>query len=153
MLRARHSVVCVLVGSTTYNSGWAKYEIARAIVDRKGLLAVHINGINHHQRKAPDGLGINPLHMMGIYRSPNGIHYLVDRRPVVVNAATAELGFKWHFYEDYKDAVSLPAYMPPMGLETVVALSQHTHEYDMMAGGGYQNLWGWIETAAVDAGR
>jgi hypothetical protein len=90
---------------------------------------------------------------MGIYRSPNGIHYLVDRRPFVVNAATAELGFKWHFYADYKAAVSLPAYMPPMGWETVVALSQHTHEYDIIAGGGYQNLWGWIQTTAVDAGR
>ena len=48
------SVVCVLVGSTAYNSRWAKYEIARAIVDRKGLLAVHING---HQSSPAEGSG------------------------------------------------------------------------------------------------
>jgi hypothetical protein len=146
------SVVCALVGSTTWNSRWAKYEIARSIIDGKGLLAVHINSINHHQRKAPDRLGVNPLHMMGIYRSRNG-YYLVDRHPVLLNAAMAEVGFEWRFYDDYKDPVSLPAYMSPMGLETVVALSHHTHEYDMIADGGYQNLWSWIETAAVVSGR
>src|SRR5699024_9299286 len=47
------SAVCVLVGSTTLDRRWVKYEIARAIIDGRGLLAVHLNSIKHHQTKGP----------------------------------------------------------------------------------------------------
>src|SRR5215472_11148772 len=44
------SAVCVLIGTKTWQSRWVKYEIARAVIEQRGLLAVHLNGINHHQR-------------------------------------------------------------------------------------------------------
>jgi hypothetical protein len=64
------SAMCVLVGTETWQSRWVKYEIARAVIDRRGLLAVHINGLNHVKRRMPDRPGYNPLHLMGVYRSP-----------------------------------------------------------------------------------
>ena len=135
-------------------SRWAKYEIARSVIDGKGLLAVHLNSINHNQLRAPDPLGINPLHVLGIYRSATGSYFLAEKRPVVTNATTGELGFEWLLYDDYKDPLSsLPKYIPALGLNTVVPLSRYTREYDMMAGGGYQKLWSWIEAAAKEAGR
>ena len=47
------SAVCVLAGSMTWNRRWIKYEIARAIIDGRGLLTVHLNSINHHRTKGP----------------------------------------------------------------------------------------------------
>src|SRR6185437_5106692 len=42
------SAVCVLAGSMTWDRRWVRYEIARAIIDGRGLLTVHLNNINHH---------------------------------------------------------------------------------------------------------
>jgi hypothetical protein len=37
------SAVCVLVGTETWTRRWVKYEIARSVMDERGLLVVHIN--------------------------------------------------------------------------------------------------------------
>jgi hypothetical protein len=157
------SVVCVTIGSKTWLSRWAKYEIARAIVDDKGLFAVHINSINHNQTKAPDLPGVNPLHIigvwntlhiMGVWKNENGTLYLVERHPIVVNAATAELGWEWRYYEDYKDALlRLPKFVSHIGVQEVVPLSRYTVEYDMMRDGGFKNIGDWIDKAAAEVGR
>jgi hypothetical protein len=42
------SAVCVLIGTETWLRRWVKYEIARAVIDGRGLLAVHLNSIRHH---------------------------------------------------------------------------------------------------------
>lgn len=76
---AHSSVICVLIGTDTWKSRWVRYEIARAVVDRRGLFAVHINGINHNVRRAPDALGYNPLDAMAVYKDPNGKYYLWER--------------------------------------------------------------------------
>jgi hypothetical protein len=60
------SAVCVLAGSDTWDRRWVRYEIARAIIDGRGLLTVHLNGINHHQTKGPHPRGRDPLAHMGI---------------------------------------------------------------------------------------
>ena len=147
------SVVCALVGSTTCNSRWVKYEIARAVVDGKGLLAVHLNSINHHERKAPDRPGVSPLHVMGIFRADSGNYYLVDKHPVLLDAATGNVGFEWRLYEDHKTNVPLPSFMPELNVGDALPLSPYVREYDMVRDRGYQNLWGWIETAVIAAGR
>jgi hypothetical protein len=148
------SVICVTVGTRTWNSRWAKYEIARSVVDDKGLFAVHINSINHNHTKTPDLLGINPLHMMGIWRNENETLYLVERHPVVVNAATAELGWEWRYYQDYKDPLKhLPKYIWHLGVNEIAVLSRYTAEYDMMRDGGFKNMGAWIDTAAAQVGR
>jgi hypothetical protein len=53
-----------------------KYEIARAVIDGRGLLAVHVSGLNHHVRRAPDPLGFNPLQLLGVYKHAHGSFYL-----------------------------------------------------------------------------
>jgi hypothetical protein len=148
------SVVCVAIGTKTWNSRWAKYEIARSVIDDKGLFAVHINGINHNITRAPDLLGVNPLHVIGIWRNEYGTFYLVEKHPVVVNTASAELGWQWRLYEDYKEALQkLPKYIPHLGVNEVAALSLFTAEYDMVRDGGFKNIGDWIDIAAAKVGR
>jgi hypothetical protein len=52
------SVACVLVGSGTWLRRWVRYEIARAIIDGLGLLAVHLNSIRDPNTRTtlPSGL-------------------------------------------------------------------------------------------------
>jgi MTH538 TIR-like domain (DUF1863) len=147
------SAVCVLIGTNTWKSRWVKYEIARAVIDQRGMLAVHLNGINHHVRKTPDRRGINPLHMMGVYHDPNGRFYLYEKHAVVTNAANAELGFEWRPYEDFTDPVSLPQYIPAISVGYVMPLSIHTLEYDAATHDAFNNIGAWIDAAAVQAGR
>ena len=66
------SAVCVLVGSETWLRRWVRYEIARAVIDELGLLAVHINSIRHHQRLTTDALGPNPLEYMAVGKVQDG---------------------------------------------------------------------------------
>jgi hypothetical protein len=146
------SVVCVLVGTNTWCSRWAKYEVARAIIDERGLLAVHINSIDHNIRKTTDKPGISPLHVMGIFHAANGDHYLYEKHVVLTSAATAELGYEWRPYEDFADPVPLPPYIPSPAVGYVIPLSIYTREYDM-GHDGFKNIGLWIDAAAVEAGR
>jgi hypothetical protein len=73
---AHASVVCVLVGSETWCRPWVRYEIARSVIDKKGLLAVHINSLRHHQRVVPDGHGDNPLDYMAVGCPKQGVYFL-----------------------------------------------------------------------------
>lgn len=147
------SAVCVLIGTSTWHSRWVKYEIARAVIDERGLLAVHLNGINHHIRRMPDQRGVNPLHMMGIYHHHNGNYCLYEKQVVVTNTATADLGFEWRPYKDFTDPVPLPKYIPAISFGFVMPLSICTREYDMTADDGFKNIGSWIDVAAALAGR
>jgi hypothetical protein len=147
------SVVCVLVGTQTWQSRWVKYEIARAVIDERGLLAMQLNGINHHIRKTPDRLGLNPLHMMGVYHHQNGRFYLYEKHVVVTNPANAEVGFEWRPYDDFTDPVPLPKYIPTIPVAHVMPLSIYTHEYDAVGHDSFKNIGAWIDAAAVQSGR
>jgi MTH538 TIR-like domain (DUF1863) len=146
------SGVCVLVGTDTWRSRWVKYEISRAVVDERGLLAVHINSLNHIERKAPDPLGYNPLEVMGIFRSPSNRYYLSERH-VIVDPTNGQLGWEWRQYEDYTDPVPLPKYIAQVGVNHVMPLSWVTAAYDYVADLGHKNIGTWIDSAAVAAGR
>jgi hypothetical protein len=149
----RHSsAVCVLTGTNTWKSRWVKYEIARAVIDERGLLAVQLNGINHHIRKTPDRIGLNPLHMMGVYHDHNGRFYLYEKHVVVTRAANAEVGFEWRPYEDFTDPVPLPKYIPIIPVAHVMPLSINTREYDAAGHDSFTN-GGGIDAAAMVAGR
>ncbi len=140
------SAVCVLIGTETWQRRWVKYEIARSVIDGKGLLAVHINGINHHQHRMPDERGYNPCGILGIDQSSNGNFYLVER--VHRNGA-----WRWEAYSDYISAVPLPKYIgrPPVP-GYPVRLAEVTREYDWSMN-GHQNIGGWIDMAAQHAGH
>lgn len=140
------SAVCVLVGTQTWQRRWVKYEIARSVIDGKGLLAVHINSINHHERRRPDERGYNPCGIMGIGQSSNGNYYLCEW---VLRQGT----WVWDWYKDYITAVPLPAYVrhPPVQGRPI-RLSDVTLEYDWSQN-GHQNIGNWIDLAATEAGR
>jgi hypothetical protein len=146
------SVVCVLVGGDTWNSRWVKYEIARAIIDKKGLLAVGINCLPHVQTGSADTPGINPLHVMGVYKS-NGRFYLAENRwePSVQNPLRYE--WRWYRYDDYTDPVSLPPYLSEKREPNVCALSEGAAYYDYANSGGTLQLGVWLDNAARQAGR
>jgi hypothetical protein len=147
----RHSsAIAVLVGTDSWQSRWVRYEIARAVIDRRGLLAIHVNGIDHHERRTPDALGYNPLDAMAVYKDPNGKYYLWEK------SSTADVngtpGWKWELYEDYTDPVPLPRYMPDMDVGYLRPLSTVTVVHDFRAHDGARNIGAWIDEAAARAG-
>lgn len=146
------SVVCVLVGSDTWNSRWVKYEIARAIIDKKGLVAVGINGLPHVQTGSADTPGINPLRVMGVYKS-NGRFYLAENRwvPSVQNPLVYE--WRWYRYDDYTDPLPLPPYLSEKREPDVCALSEGAAYYDYVNSGGTLQLGVWLDNAARQVGR
>jgi hypothetical protein len=150
------SVVCVLVGSLTWNRRWVRNEIARAIIDGRGLLVVHINNINHHQTKGPHPLGRNPLHHMGLAKlQPNKNepprYYLYEMD--IVRDADGGRTEEWSRYGDYTSPIKKPAWVgdPPMGY--VRRLSADTAEYDYELDNGHRNIGGWIDQGAKRVGR
>jgi hypothetical protein len=147
------SAVCVLVGTETWSRRWVKYEIARAVIDERGLLAVHINGLNHHQRGASDPNGFNPLHLLGVYKSPTGQFFLYEKRQVITNYLSQQTEWQWHPYEDYTLAVPLPRYIVAPDAGYVRPLAGGAREYDFVAGVGHKNLGTWVDAAAQDVGR
>lgn len=146
------SAVCVMVGTYTWERPWVRYEIARAIVDEKGLFAVHINGLRHHQRRTPDPLGPNPLDYMGIYHAHPGAYHVYERF-LRRNGVTGQLEWQWLPFEHYRRSVPLPKYMVAPQLGYVTPLSYWTNIYDYVTDRGSDNLGGWIDQAAKRAGR
>lgn len=150
------SAVCVLVGSNTWSRRWVRYEIARAIVDRRGLLAVHINNINHHQTKGPHSLGRNPLSHMGIAKlqlskwlAPQ--YYLYEMS--LVSDGYGEALERWTRYGDYTVPVKKPDWLTDPPLDHVMPLSADASEYDYVSNHGHRNIGSWIDRAAKQAGR
>ena len=147
------SAVCVLIGSQTWSRRWVKYEIARLVIDKKGLLAVHLNNLNHHVTRGPHPLGYNPLHLMGIYKSKVGRYYLYERRLVTTNFLLGQREWQWLPYQDYLFPVDLPKYLAEPWIGYVVPLSAGTAEYDFKLESGHKNLGAWIDVAAKVVGR
>lgn len=140
------SVVCVLAGSNTWQRRWVRYEIARSVVDEKGLLTVHVNGIRHHQEPfQPHPLGHNPLSYMGIARESQDKFYLCE-------LFYGSSGWNWQWYQDYTHPVNVPKYMNPPEVNQPVQLSQFTREYNWV-NGGHTQIGNWVDLAAQDAGR
>jgi len=147
------SVVCVLVGTYTWSRQWVKYEIARSIIDGRGLLAVHINGLNHHERRTPDALGYNPLLLLGVGRNQSGQLILFERREVILNALSGQREWQWLPYEDYTLAVPLPRYLAEPDRGYIRLLSGGATEYNFATDNGHKNLGSWVDQAAQAVGR
>jgi hypothetical protein len=101
-------LVCVLIGTDTWKSFWVRYEIALAVIGERGLLAVDLNSLRHHDRQVTDPLGVNPLQFMGVHRHTDGNWYLVER---CVTETSNGPAFEWHWYQEYKQQVKRPAYI------------------------------------------
>lgn len=135
------SVTCVLVGSETWTRRWVRYEIARSVLKRNGLLSVFIHGVANRDgvitTKGPD-----PLAQMGLYKADGGI-FLAEWKDG-----------KWVKYSDYTLAIPVADlwFDAPLNNQ-VVQLSNHCLSYDYKGQNGSTNIGGWIETAAGMAGR
>ena len=136
------SVVCVLVGTHTWSRRWVRYEIARSIADRKGLLAVDINGINHHQDRVPHPRGPNPLAQLAVGKVRDDTYRLFEWR----NGG-------WYRYDDYSLAVTMPRYLREPAVGYVTRLEEGTSFYDFASQNGSKNIGGWIDLAAARADR
>jgi len=150
------SAVCVLIGSETWLRRWVKYEIARAIIDGRGLLGVHLNSIRHHQTRTPHTRGYNPFEFMAVGKVQQGIlsapKYFMYEKVAVPNGI-AGYKFEWHRYGDYTNSVPLPAWLADPQPGYVTPLSDNTIVYDYIADNGHQNIGRWIDHAAQRAGR
>lgn len=114
------------------------------MIDGKGLVAIHINGIraiDPPHRTEPRG--INPAEQMGAGRRDNCNFYL---REYDVRSQS------WQWY-DYTRAVDLPRYLEAPGAGKVMSLDHGTPAYDWVGQNGYRNVGEWIDLAAADAGR
>lgn len=142
------SAVCLLVGAQTYLRPWVRYEIARSVIDERGLLAVHINNINHHVERRPHALGPNPLGYMGVFKhQPNAL-----ARPAYYLAEIGVEG-RWVRYANYTLAVPKPRYLPEPVEDHVTALSSGTRVHDFALQQGHRLMGGWIDQAAQAVGR
>lgn len=147
------STVCVLIGSGTAYRPWVKYEIARSVIDGRGLLGVHINGLNHHQRKALDWLGKNPIENMGIFKNARNEFYLYERKVKYSLMLGLQNQFEWVQYRDYVQQVKLPRYLKEPSVGYVMPLSAGTSVYDYVNHVGHKNIGAWIDLAAKAVGR
>jgi MTH538 TIR-like domain (DUF1863) len=147
------SVVCVLVGTESWWRRWVRYEIARAIIDERGLLAVHLNSIRDPNTLTTLPLGLNPLNYMAVGKVQVDVweparYYLFERN---LNMHTWQ--FEWVRYEDYTREVKLPRWLADPAPGFVTPLAPYTDEYDYMAQDGHKNIGGWIDWAARLVGR
>ncbi len=137
----------MLIGSETWSRRWVRYEIARAIIDGRGLLGVHINSLNHHERRVADALGPNPLDYMAIGRVQDGLlstpkYYLYEWKAGA-----------WQRYMDYQNAVPVPRWISETQINNLLQLSQIVTTYDYCRQDGHRNVGAWIDAAAARAGR
>ena len=66
------SVTCILAGTDTWRRWWVRYEVARSVLKRNGLLTVFIHSVQNHDKEVAQK-GANPLAQMGLYKTNNGI--------------------------------------------------------------------------------
>jgi hypothetical protein len=150
------SAVCILAGSNTWVRRWVRYEIARAIIDGRGLLTVHLNNINHHQTKGTHPRGRNPLAHMGIAKLQSDKRlppqYYLYEMTLVPDGCGGEIE-QWSRYSDHRASVKKPAWLTDPALDYVVPFSVDAAEYDYEQDNGHRNIGSWIDQAAKQAGR
>jgi Thoeris protein ThsB, TIR-like domain len=146
------TTVCVLSGANTWRSRWVKYEIARAVIEERGLLSIQVDDIEPN-RATPERPGLNPLHVMGLYQHENGHYYLVERHEVVKDVSTGALGFEWRLYADHPEPLVPPRYVGDIDMGRAAPLSLFTAEHDFLTEDGPTNMAAWIDEAAAQVGR
>jgi hypothetical protein len=149
------SAVCVLIGSETWLRRWVKYEIARAIIDERGLLAVHLNTIRHPKTLTAHAHGPNPLEYMAVGKVQDSAlsparYYLFER---VAVPGLNGYQWAWHRYQDYTDPVKLPRWLADPAPGYVTPLANNADVYDHITQDGHKNVGAWIDRAAQRAGR
>jgi hypothetical protein len=141
------SAVCVLSGSQTWARRWVRYEIARAVIDNRGLLSVNINSLNHHQSSTPHPVGPNPLDFMAVGK------VITDRLAMPKYYLFEFNGVSWLRYQDHIAEVYLPSYLPDPQPGWVSIIGPHVGNHDFVLHRGVNNIGVWIDQAAQAVGR
>jgi hypothetical protein len=141
------SAVCVLIGAGTWNRRWVRYEIARSVIDQRGLLVVHLNGIRHHQTRQSHPRGQDPLAYMAVGKvqpipALPARYYLFELKPE-----------GWIRYADYSDPIKIPMHLTDPQPGFVTPLSTGAPTYDYSAQSGHRMIGTWVDQAARLAGR
>jgi hypothetical protein len=147
------SAICVLAGTDTWLRRWVRYEIARAIIDKRGLLTVYINGLKHHQRRCADPHGPNPLDYIAVGKDRFGCYHIYEKRLVLENFSLQQYRWEWQRYEDHTQSVTLPAYLRDPQPGYVMPLSSGAAAYCYAMQDGSKNIGVWIDRAAQEVGR
>lgn len=137
------TVTCVLVGSETYLRPWVRYEILKSFRRGNGLLAIHINSITGKDQ-CVKARGPNPLAYVGVTFSEGGDTATLWE---LVNG-------QWLRYSEIDDSATYRT----GGVDTAYwgqgyNLSNWYPEYDWVSDKGWDYFAGWVEDAAVRAGR
>lgn len=144
---ANTSAVCVLVGSNTWSRRWVRYEVARAVIDGRGLLAVHVNSLRHHVRLQPDPWGCNPLACLAVGKVQP------DPRVAPQYYLFEWTDRGWVRYQDHIAPVQLPTYLADPAAGYVMELSKGTVVYDYVNQQGHKYIGAWVDSAAQQVGR
>ena len=134
------SVTCALVGAMTYERRWVRYELARSVIKGNGLLAVKIHLMGNQQGYVSQE-GPNPLDYMGVYNAGGAIRLAEFKNG------------KWVKYDDYTQAVELPATWLKPHDTNVIRLSRYARLYCYKSHNGGANFSSWVRQAATDVGR
>ena len=117
------------------------------MIDGRGLLGVHINGINHIGRRTPDFWGPNPLDYVAVGKVWQ--NWLVPPQYYLFE----HTGDGWVRYRDYTFPVMPPPYVVDPAPGYVTQLSTGTYQYDFVGDNGHVNIGAWIDLAAQQDGR
>lgn len=132
------SVVCVLSGTETWTRRWVKYEIFRAIQERKGLFVVRVHNIKD-PNYGRDNLGPNPLDYLGYAPSVFG----KNLNPYHHDPASGKLEF-------FKEAEPISARaLKGLPSDSPTVLSTLFPVYDWYYDNGRANFSDWARTAAL----
>lgn len=130
------SVTCILSGTETHQRRWVRYEIARSIVKKNGLLVVKI-----HKMKDKSGYdsspGENPLDYMGVYKADDDRILLAEK-----------VYGKWIRYKDYTQSVVIPPQWRKPTSNSVIKLSSYARSYCYVGDNGTVNFPAWVRHAA-----
>lgn len=136
------SVTAVLIGSNTYERRWVRYEIARSVVKRNGLVGVRIH-LLADRFKRQSYAGPNPLDYMGVYKTDTGALRLAELK-----------SNGWQVYSDYTNTITLPSnWLAPIASYSVTPLSVYATTYCYITNSGKDNFGKWVAGAAVAAAR
>lgn len=140
------SVTAVLIGSSTHERRWVKYEIFKSFEDGNGLIGVYINRIKS-KYGAIDKKGDNPFDRLGIQVSEDGkqlyFFELVNRKWKLYNDLTSIANKKSNtFYFDkggwFRESL----------WGRFFKFSELFPTYCWINDGGYTNFPSWVEIAA-----
>jgi hypothetical protein len=125
-------VSVVLIGTSTYNHRWVKYEIFRSMKKGNKLIGIHINRIQGRDGKEKP-LGANPFSFLGFVYSADGTTLI----PHEYHDET------WVPYTDIEPYKVKP--VPEQHRNKVITLTKITKTYDWIIDKGVLNFPLWVD--------